>query len=259
MGRRAVLGVNVRQDQPARYDREGVRLYGVDDDTPAGKAGFQEGDILTTVDGRSLLDALPERREEERLAQDGSLPVQRLLRILRKHEAGDSLTIEYLRGGARRTAAVVMERPRGLPRLGVESGAFGFGPGDPLPPIGLALGPEGAMIAGMRNACPSRGGPGDRGVAWLGRSCVAGVELLSMQPELAEYFGADGGVLVTDANPDNPLGLESGDVLLAVDGRAITGVDRALRVLRSYEGEEEVALRVLRKRQTMELKGRMSG
>lgn len=269
MGRRAVLGVNVRQDQPARYDGEGARLYGVDGDGPAGKAGLEEGDVLVEVDGRSLLEPLADARDEARLSRERSLPVQRLLAVLGGHEAGDSVAIGYQRGGSRRTAVVVMERPHGPPRLGVAGGEPGFAPGepmrpgDPFPPpgSGFTLDGFGAAIGGRSNVCPGRGdadGARGRVAVWLGRDCVGGVELLAMQPELAEYFGAEGGgVLVTDADAGNPLGLEPGDVLLAVDGRVITGVDRALRVLRSYEGGEEVALEVLRRRERLELRGKM--
>src|SRR5688500_11532328 len=35
--RRPVLGVNVRHDQPARYDDQGARLYGVNESSPAGE------------------------------------------------------------------------------------------------------------------------------------------------------------------------------------------------------------------------------
>ena len=92
----------------------------------------------------------------------------------------------------------------------------------------------------------------------FGRSCVAGVELLEMQPSLAEYFGAqDGGVLVSDADEDNPLGLRAGDVLLSVEGREVSSVDRALRLLRSYDGDETVKLEVLRKQQKQELEGKV--
>ena len=87
---------------------------------------------------------------------------------------------------------------------------------------------------------------------------MAGAELVELNPELAEYFGAEaGGVLVLDADSDQPLGLRAGDVILAVDGRELRRLDHALRVLGSYEGGEELELTVLRQEQSVELRGRL--
>jgi S1-C subfamily serine protease len=266
LGRRAVLGVNVRQDQPARYDAQGARLYGVRKDGPAGEAGLEEGDVVTRLDGKSLLEPLAER-DEDRLDEDASLPVQRMLALLDDHEAGDSVSLEYLRDGDRRTATVVLEEPRQL-RGAVPT--LGPGPRGPLGPFGAMrmFGPDGpgAVTAigfggdcpGTRQGSASRTERGRVVVMDFGRSCVAGVELLEMRAGLAQYFGAaEGGVLVADAADDNPLGLRAGDVLVAIGGREVRGADQALRVLRSYERDEELDLRVLRRQQTVELKGRL--
>jgi hypothetical protein len=262
MPRRAVLGVNVRHDQPARYDEEGARLYGVDESSAAGEAGLEEGDILASVDGTSVLEPLAESRAEDRLSDDASLPVQRLLALLADREPGDSVRVEYLRDGERRTATVVLDEPRFMIHAGAP-GVMGIGPLGRLEDMKVF----GRDAAGGVNAFRLGDGcPGDREgttrgrvvVMSFGRSCVAGVELLEMRAGLSEYFGAaEGGVLVADAREDNPLGLRPGDVLIAVDGREMRGVDQALRVLRSYEGEDDVDLRVLRKQQTLEVRGRV--
>jgi hypothetical protein len=256
--RRAVLGVNIRHDQPARYDEQGARLYGVDGTSPAGEAGLEAGDVLASVDGRSLLDPLPDEQAEERLSDDASLPVQRLLALLADHEPGDSLRLEYLRDGERREATVVLEEP-GFLRPGAPP-AIALGPMGEMRMFGPeAAGPLSVFRPG--GDCPggATGAARSRGlVVGFGRSCVAGVELIEMRTGLAEYFGASaGGVLVADAREDSPLGLRAGDVLLAVDGREVRGADHALRMLRSYEADEEVALRVLRRQETLELRGRV--
>ena len=262
MDRRAVLGVNVRQDQPARYDEQGARVYDLDESGPAGEAGLEAGDVVVAVDGRSLLDPLADRDEEDRLSDEGSKPVQRLLALLGDRQPGDSVRIEYLRDGERRTATVEMAAPRPLRALAPTAMAFGpMGRLDDLRVFGPP-GAPGAMTAfRLGGDCPEEAPASDRRrdvVVSFGRSCVAGVELIEMKAGLSEYFGAQaGGVLVADASADNPLGLRAGDVLLAVDGRDVRGADHALRVLRSYEGDEEVDLRVLRKQETIELKGRV--
>ena len=99
---------------------------------------------------------------------------------------------------------------------------------------------------------------GVRRVFAVGRRCVEGLELTELNEGLAEYFEAEeGNVLVYDAEPDNSLGLRAGDVILAVDGRDVLDADHARRIIGSYEVEEELNLRVLRRGQPTELQGRL--
>lgn len=254
--RRVVLGVNVRQDQPESDDDQGARLYGVEPESPAGKAGLEEDDIIVRVGDQPLLSPLADARAEDRLDEDRSLPVQRLLAVLADREPGDRLDVEYLRGSERRSASVELAEPRGFVGFSPEammsfgpSGFFGSTPEVPM--VGRAFAIGGA-------ACPGESADGGRPVIVdLGRSCVAGVELLELNPGLAKYFGGKEGVLVANAGADNPLGLRAGDVLLSLDGRAVRGVEQALRVLSSYESGEEVDLQVRRKEQTLAVKGRL--
>lgn len=51
-GNRAVLGVTLGEG--SRADTAGVRLEGVNADSPAGKAGLKAGDIITEINGTSL-------------------------------------------------------------------------------------------------------------------------------------------------------------------------------------------------------------
>jgi hypothetical protein len=254
--RRVVLGVNVRQDQPARYDAQGARLYGVDPESAAGKAGLEEGDVLARVDGTNLTEPLADKRAEDRLEQDASLPVQRLLAVLAEHEPGDTLRVEYLRDGARKNTSVVLGRGTGVR-------AFAMGPGGSFDFGRVSPGSTGMLQVFGGEGCPTHGDGRDRARArpmpvGFGRSCVAGVELLDMQPALGEYFGArEGGVLISDADADNPLGLRAGDVLLSVDGRDVRTVDRAVRALRGDDRQDSIALKVLRKERTIELKGKL--
>ncbi|MBW3534909.1 MAG: PDZ domain-containing protein [Gemmatimonadetes bacterium] len=101
--------------------------------------------------------------------------------------------------------------------------------------------------------CPGDGGEG----LAFDRSCVAGAELVELNPSLGEYFGTPEGVLVPDIADDSPLGLRAGDVILAVGGRAVTTPEDVRRILASYDEDEEVAFRILRQRVTMEVMGRV--
>lgn len=101
------------------------------------------------------------------------------------------------------------------------------------------------------------GGEGAFSILARSGRCVDGVELLELNPDLAEYFEApDGGVLVTEVAEDSPLGLRAGDVLVAIDGREVRDPDHVRRILASYETDEEVRLRVIRRGREIEVLGR---
>ena len=257
-GRRALLGVRVRADQPAEYDAQGARLYEVDRDGAAAREGLGEGDVLVSVDGRSLLEPLPDPDAEAELDEERSLPVQRLLALLEEREPGDEVTLEYRRDGARRSATVAL----GGPRFGALALSFRHPLAVKLPPGARAGPPPRQMLAlGLRAGdCPAVSPDGREPHRALlpafGRNCAAGAELVELNEGLAEYFEAEAGdVLVTEVSPDHPFGLEPGDVLLAIDGREVRGLDHALRMLRSYERGEPIRVRVLRRGETREVEG----
>ena len=75
-----------------------------------------------------------------------------------------------------------------------------------------------------------------------------GVEFATLSERLGEYFGVTRGVLVVRAGPDAPFGLQDGDVILEIDGRAPTSAQHAGRILRSYRPGEPVRLQLQRDR-----------
>ncbi len=88
-----------------------------------------------------------------------------------------------------------------------------------------------------------------------GGSCLDGVEMLDLNEGLGSYFGTTEGVLIVDVREGSTLGLQAGDVLLEIDGRAIESRDEASRVLRSYGLDEELRLRVRRDGREVEVLG----
>jgi membrane-associated protease RseP (regulator of RpoE activity) len=121
----------------------------------------------------------------------------------------------------------------------VESGAFTFFESDPCFGMARSQGEGGfSILAGSGN-------------------CVDGVELVELNPDLAEYFdAADGGVLVTEVTEESSLGLRAGDVLLTIDGRDVRDAGHVRRILDSYEMSEEIRLRVIRQGREIEVLGR---
>lgn len=78
----------------------------------------------------------------------------------------------------------------------------------------------------------------------LGRAF--GLELVELNPDLADYFDVDEGVLVSDVAEGSELGLRPGDVIVAVGERAVEDVSDVRRILSSFEPEEDVRFRIVR-------------
>ena len=98
--RRAYLGIDYRDITPevARYFRltieEGIVVFGVVRGSPADRAGIALEDFITGIDGQPVRDG-------------GDL-----LRLLRTKRPGDSVTLDVVRGTARRRVSVRLgERP----------------------------------------------------------------------------------------------------------------------------------------------------
>lgn len=87
----------------------GPKVESVLEDGPADKAGIQEGDIITHIDGHSVFEALPDPEAEDELDLDSSVPTQRLLYLARRLDPGQEVEIRYDRDGESRTTTLVAE------------------------------------------------------------------------------------------------------------------------------------------------------
>jgi serine protease Do len=80
-----------------------------------------------------------------------------------------------------------------------------------------------------------------------------GIQMMSLTPQMAEYFGLGqrSGALVTFVDQDSTLakaGLKAGDVILTIGGESVDNPAEAWRTLRQKAGET-VEIRVMRDRQ----------
>ena len=229
--------------------RWGVRVEDVMEGGPAARAGLQAGDVLVAVAGDPL----------------GSNAAAALQRRISSAEAGDTVELTALRDGQNRQVRVVLEELGGgwgrfSPRLRAMPA-----PDAPRPPAvfrwrsGGADAPRpGARLRGwgldredLHEMLPSR--------MELHRLAPLALrhrlELVEMNPELGRYFGVDQGVLVAEAAEDNRLGLEAGDVIVAIGDREVRTPEHAYSILRSYLPDEEVELRVMRDRRATTVRG----
>ncbi len=294
------VGGIVAQALPGGRPRLGITLGGSDprgapvesvlEDGPADEAGIREGDIITKLDGESLLEPLGPDLERT-FDEDESLPVQRLMAIVRRIEPGQEVEVEYLRDGTRATTtieardldtwAVTIRSPgwdedafhRRMENLGSRLRDLRIVvprnrtevkiPADSIraPRVIVPKTPD-VIVAprwreqgfefvtpgsGYLQECPGEDTAGGFTMVFSDR-CIGGLALVELTPGLAEYFGTERGVLVSDVHEDSKLGLRPGDVILSVGDREVADPDRVRRILRTYEPDETVTLRIMRQK-----------
>src|SRR5213082_2953673 len=213
---RGRLGVIVRTDASAESDKIGAKIEGVTPGSPAEQAGLKVGDIITKFAGTSLGGIKGDDEDE-------SGPGRKLVALARKLEPGDTVRIEYRRGADAKQATLVAEGLDGTMRMDM-----------PGPMVAMP------HMPGMD-------------LAWSFGEPWGDLELVSLNPDLGDYFGTKEGILVVKAPADSTLPLKGGDVILSIGGRKPTSQSHAMRILRSYESGESVSIDILRKQKRMSL------
>ena len=215
--RRAMLGVNIGGAEP---NGGGVRIESVSPGGPAEEAGVKAGDVIVAVGAKPVATG------------------RELVRAMEDVEPGEKVELGLERGG----------KPL---KLAVESRAFNraFVAGTRAVP---ALPPLPAVPAMPHIAAI----PFDGDVHWLLEGW-GDAELVTLTPRLGRYFGAEKGVLVARAPEDASIGLQDGDVIVAIGGREPQSGPHAMRILRSYQPGESVELRILRDRRAHTLSAKI--
>jgi S1-C subfamily serine protease len=234
MNRRARLGLKVNL-RARETDSVGAYVDAVTPNGPAANAGIQSGDLITRVDGKSVLTGeTPSRDDRE------SLPGLRLIELAATLAPDDTVPVEFRRGKERKTVTVVTgDEPTIVFRGQPGAAAFDFR----YPAEGRTIGPGGEDVFVERS--------------FLYGSPLANLELAPLNPDLGQYFGATAGVLVISVPKGFELGLKGGDVVLGVDGRKPEGPSHLLRILRSYGDNETFRIDVLRNRKRLAVEGRL--
>ena len=223
---RGRIGVVVKTAPDAADDKVGARIEAVTPGGPADKAGLKAGDIITRFKGTALGGVASEDDED-------SGPGMKLIALARELEPGDTVQVEYRRGTASSKATIIAEDLGWGGNLRV--------PGD----VSVEIPQMGEMDHMWEGFPKMQMGPG--AFAWTMGDAWGGIELVNLNADLGEYFGVREGVLVVRASEDSTLPLKGGDVILAIGGRKPTSPMHAMRILRSYETGETVAIDVQRK------------
>jgi serine protease Do len=204
-GRGAGIGVRI-----ADRDEGGVTVEDVQADSPADKAGLKRSDVIVEFDGEHVRSA------------------RQFARLVQETPPGRTVKATIARDGQRKDVQITPDERRGdamvwsggdfgdyMWDLGRDLGRLG----DRLPPFNFNFDFAAPAISGRR----------------------LGVTVEELSGQLADYFGAKDGVLVTsvtDGSPAARAGLKAGDVITTVNGERIGAREDLLRALRDATSED---------------------
>jgi len=228
------LGVTVREvgDEDVKRGRlgsaHGVVIDEVSDESPAQKAGFKSGDIVVEFDGERVRS------------------VQQFMRLVQETPTGRSASAVVMRDGQKSTLTV---EPRDS-----WTGVYSFRSPD-LP----------ARVVTPRPPTPPRPAQAPRVPTPLFESFVfrsgtaLGITLGDMSSQLAEYFGAKDGALVTAVSENSAAakaGVKAGDVITAVNGEEVRSPADVRRLTQRLTAGAEFTIDVVRDKRKVTLKGK---
>jgi len=213
---RSYLGVEVSdisRDRVAELklrDESGVEVMAVDADSPAGKAGIKEHDVILTI------NAQPIESEEQ------------LRRIIHETPAGRTIKIGISRDGQPMTlSAGLASRKNSFAWSGPK-----VAPMPPMPPQVFSW---------------SEDMPDVPEVVTISRGNRIGAMVESITPQLADFFGVkDGaGLLVRSVEKGSiaeKAGLKAGDVIVRIEKERVNDLSDWRRLLRNKSGNVPVSV-----------------
>lgn len=281
--RKPVLGVLLDEDAA-----KGVRVSGVTPDSGAAKAGLRSGDRIVSIDGKPVAGTTPEERLDrlremlEGLEEGKAIGVgyerdgRSATASVTPAQASPVAVLDMANGevpGARTRRVITrpdhveidgrrieLHRAPGAPDAGhgmdgkkvrvIRHDARGVTDGETrmleFATPGIAPEVHREVIRLARDAT-CKDGKDCRTVALTEAFRWNGLNLASVDTQLGRYFGTNDGVLIVSAGPDL-AGLQSGDVIRKVDGRAVSSPREVMDVLRTKPEGAVVAVDYLRDR-----------
>jgi serine protease Do len=211
-------------------EARGAAVRSVESDSPAGKAGIKEGDVVARFDGEAVRSAA------------------QLVRLVGETPAGRSVAIEVLRAGKTEKLAVTLGegnrmwmRGEGLP------GERGLHFTLPMPPEPPDVSVENGQVHVTPHTPPR-----------------LGIEFIEIGKQLAATYHLknDEGLLIASVlagSAAERAGLRAGDVILEIDGHEIEDAGDRHRVVEDADPGETVKIKVQRAGQPLELEVTFAG
>lgn len=231
-GRGPQLGVSVRElEGDQAKSATGAVVEDVKPGSAAEKAGIRKGDVITEFDGERVRG------------------VRHLTRLVTETPEGRTVKAAVQRAGARVDLSVTPDSGT----LARGDREFEFA----VPPMKFERRPgdfDRELRWNMERALPKI--PGE---AWMfhGGKGRLGVSIQALDGQLGEYFGTDKGVLVNKVEADSPAakaGLKAGDVVTAVNGKAISEPSELIEEVRKAEDGSTLAIDFTRDRKAQSTK-----
>lgn len=246
-GGESFLGVqteNVTRENFAKYnlsEPRGVAVTKVTENSPAARAGLRDGDVIVRFDGEDVKS------------------VSKLTRLISEVAPDQKARVTILRGGGEQEITVTMgKRPESQFRsFGnfPEGGQVFTLPAMPSLPRAEQL-PRMENMPRLENLPPGdfrfETPNGENVFVFPGTAGRRlGISVMSLNEQLGDYFGvSDGKGLLVETVAENgaaaKAGLKAGDVIVEVEGKAVS---RQADLLRALSGEGEVTLTIVRNRQ----------
>jgi serine protease Do len=259
-GRGSEIGVSVRDvdrgEAPPRgaAAAAGVQIDDVTPDGPADKAGLKKGDVVVEFDGEKVRS------------------VRQFIRLVDETPPGRRVAAAVLRGGQRVELNVEPRPSSGIRLLGQIDAArvmrdlgrqfengFSYGPAPAAPPAPPAPPAPGAPSPPPPPPPAPPAWPDFEGFAWRTDNTL-GIRVSALTGQLADYFGAKRGVLVTsveETSAAHAAGLKAGDVVTALNRTEVSDPNDLRSRIQGLRSGDEFTVDVLREKKTLTLKGKI--
>jgi serine protease Do len=235
--RNSYLGIGVAEIDSERAkalnlkEVRGVEVKSVDHDSPAAKAGLKEADVVLEYNGQRI------EGTEQFVRLVHETPIDRQVKLL------------VSRNGSTQTLTAT---------IGHRTEQYSFHTGDdddndltveipPMPPM-----PPMPEIPPM----PKIPAMPDIRIYGSARSGMLGIECESLSSQLAAFFGVKEGVLVRSVEKDSAAdkaGMRAGDVIVKVDGEAVTSAHEISSLVRAARGKHTFPVVVMRDKKEVTL------
>jgi serine protease Do len=214
-GHGAEIGASIRDVEGSDKARAGVVVEDVRPDSPAEKAGLKRSDVIVEFDGETVRSA------------------RQFTRLVRETPSGRSVKATIVRDGARKDVQIT-------PAEGRDSIVID---GDRIR----------ERLGDLYERMPQFNFDFDLPFPFEARGRL-GVSVQELTPQLAAYFGAKDGVLVTAITEDGPAaraGLKAGDVITKVNDTPVRSREDLVHALRDIKDDGQAAIGIVRdKRET---------
>jgi serine protease Do len=214
-------------------EKTGVMINEVVDESPAAKAGFEDGDVILEFNGKTI-------------SSNGELT-----KAVQNTSPGDNVKVVVLRGGKNKTIDVEVGEKEFKNVYFFSDGNDAHAPhaehfGGEGSNVWVMSGDEENFSWNMDNEMVMEFNP-DRG--------YLGVHLDDINEQMGEYFGVEDGkgALVTEVVEDSPAaaaGLKAGDVIVQIGENEVDSSSGLHQAIADTKPEQQMAVKVMRKGQS---------